>query len=198
MECLEIKKKPQDEEKEKKLIMIKKTRLIKQVEDKLEESMFASRWFMAPVYIVLSISLAIITLKVIQEFVHNIPAFYSMDIKSLLLFVLHIIDMALIGNLVLMILFAGYENFVSKIGAARESEDKPAWMGKVDFSGLKLKLVASIVAISGINLLEAFLDLANYSDRDLKWQVIIHLVFIVSGLLLAAMDYIASKTKNHY
>ena len=178
--------------------MIKKTGPIKQLEDKLEESMFASRWFMAPVYIVLSFSLAVITLKVIQEFVHNIPAFYSMDIKSLLLFVLHIIDMALIGNLVLMILFAGYENFVSKIGAARESEDKPAWMGKVDFSGLKLKLVASIVAISGINLLEAFLDLANYSDRDLKWQVIIHLVFIVSGLLLATMDYIASKTKNHF
>jgi len=198
LECLEIKKKPQDEEKEKKLIMIKKIGPIKQIEDKLEESMFASRWFMAPVYIVLSISLAVITLKVIQEFVYNIPAFYSMDIKSLLLFVLHIIDMALIGNLVLMITFAGYENFVSKIGAARESKDKPAWMGIVDGSGLKLKLVASIVAISGINLLEAFLDLANYSDRDLKWQVIIHLVFIVSGLLLAAMDYIASKTKNHY
>ena len=178
--------------------MTKKNRLLPYIEEKLEVSMFASRWFMAPVYIVLSFSLAVITLKVIQEFVNNIPAFYSMDIKSLLLFVLHIIDMALIGNLVLMILFAGYENFVSKIGAARESEDKPAWMGKVDFSGLKLKLVASIVAISGINLLEAFLDLANYSDRDLKWQVIIHLVFIVSGLILAAMDYIASKTKNHY
>ena len=63
--------------------MIKKTGLIKQVEEKLEESMFASRWFMAPVYIVLSISLAVITLKVIQEFVNNIPAFYSMDINSL-------------------------------------------------------------------------------------------------------------------
>ena len=96
--------------------MIKKIGPIKQIEDKLEESMFASRWFMAPVYIVLSISLAVITLKVIQEFVHNIPAFYSMDIKSLLLFVLHIIDMALIGNLVLMITFAGYENFVSVVG----------------------------------------------------------------------------------
>ena len=79
-------------------------------------------------------------LKVLQEFIHNIPLFVSMDFKSLLLFVLHMIDMALIGNLVLMILFAGYENFVSKIGAARESEDKPAWMGKVDFSGLKLKI----------------------------------------------------------
>ncbi len=176
----------------------KKNNFIKNIEEKLEISMFASRWFMAPVYVVLSLSLAIIMFKVIQEFIYNIPGFISMDNKSLLLFVLHIIDMALIGNLVLMILFAGYENFVSKIGAARDSEDKPAWMGKVDFSGLKLKLVSSIVAISGINLLEAFMSLELHSDRDIKWQVIIHLVFVVSGVLLALMDFIASKTKSKY
>ena len=176
----------------------KKNNFIKNIEEKLEISMFASRWFMAPVYVVLSLSLAIIMVKVVQEFIYNIPGFISMDNKSLLLFVLHIIDMALIGNLVLMILFAGYENFVSKIDAARGSEDKPAWMGKVDFSGLKLKLVASIVAISGINLLEAFMSLDLHSDRDIRWQVIIHLVFIVSGVLLALMDFIASKTKSKY
>ena len=94
--------------------MTKKNGLLPYVEEKLEVSMFASRWFMAPVYVVLSISLAVIMLKVIQEFVHNIPEFYAMDIRDLLLFVLHIIDMALIGNLVLMILFAGYENFSQK------------------------------------------------------------------------------------
>ena len=176
----------------------KKNSFLKIIEEKLEISMFASRWFMAPVYVVLSISLAVIMLKVVQEFISNIPAFFSMNIKDLLLFVLHIIDMALIGNLVLMILFAGYENFVSKIGAARNSEDKPDWMGKVDFSGLKLKLVASIVAISGINLLEAFMSLELHSDRDIRWQVIIHLVFVVSGVLLALMDFIASKTKSKY
>ena len=97
-----------------------------------------------------------------------------------------------------MILFAGYENFVSKIGAARQSEDKPSWMGKVDFSGLKLKLVGSIVAISGINLLEAFMNVENLNDRNLNYQIVIHLVFVVSGVLLALMDYIASKTKNRY
>jgi uncharacterized protein (TIGR00645 family) len=176
----------------------KKNNFIKNIEEKLEISMFASRWFMAPVYVVLSISLAVIMFKVVQEFTHNIPLFISMDNKTLLLFVLHIIDMALIGNLVLMILFAGYENFVSKIGAARDSEDKPDWMGKVDFSGLKLKLIASIVAISGINLLEAFMSLNLHSDRDIRWQIIIHLVFIVSGVMLALMDFIASKTKSKY
>ena len=176
----------------------KKNNFLGSIEEKLEISMFASRWFMAPVYVVLSLSLAIIMFKVVQEFIFNIPEFNSMDNKSLLLFVLHIIDMALIGNLVLMILFAGYENFVSKIGAAKESEDKPDWMGKVDFSGLKLKLVASIVAISGINLLEAFMSLDLHSDRDIRWQIIIHLVFIVSGVMLALMDFIASKTKSKY
>ena len=137
-------------------------------------------------------------LKVVQEFLHYIPLFIGLNIKDLLLFVLHILDLALIGNLVLMILFAGYENFVSKIGAARDSEDKPSWMGKVDFSGLKLKLVGSIVAISGINLLEAFMNIENLDDRNIKWQIAIHLVFVISGVLLALMDYIASKTKNKY
>ena len=176
--------------------MKKKGKFRENIENTLESSMFASRWFMAPVYVVLSLSLAVIMLKVVQEFIHNIPAFYAMDIRNLLLFVLHIIDMALIGNLVLMILFAGYENFVSKIGAAEGSEDKPSWMGKVDFSGLKLKLIGSIVAISGINLLEAFMSLKDHTDREIKWQILIHLVFVSSGVLLALMDYIASKTKS--
>ena len=174
----------------------KKSKFRENLENTLESSMFASRWFMAPVYVVLSLSLAVIMLKVVQEFTHNISAFYGMDIRNLLLFVLHIIDMALIGNLVLMILFAGYENFVSKIGAAEGSEDKPSWMGKVDFSGLKLKLIGSIVAISGINLLEAFMSLKDHTDREIKWQIIIHIVFVSSGVLLALMDYIASKTKS--
>ena len=176
----------------------KKSKFREHIENTLESSMFASRWFMAPVYVVLSLSLAVIMLKVVQEFMHNVPLMITMDIRNLLLFVLHIVDLALIGNLVLMILFAGYENFVSKIDAAKDSEDKPSWMGKVDFSGLKLKLISSIVAISGINLLEAFMSLKDHTDREVKWQIIIHLVFIASGVLLALMDWIASKTKPRY
>ena len=178
--------------------MNKRSKLRDNLENALESSMFASRWFMAPVYVVLSLSLAIIMLKVVQEFMHNVPLMITMDIRNLLLFVLHIVDLALIGNLVLMILFAGYENFVSKIEAAKDSEDKPSWMGKVDFSGLKLKLISSIVAISGINLLEAFMSLKDHTDREVKFQIIIHLVFIASGVFLALMDWIASKTKPRY
>ena len=166
------------------------------IEDLLERGMFASRWLMAPVYVALSLSLFFITIKVVQEFIHYIPLILTMDITQFLVFLLHIVDLALIGNLVLMIIFAGYENFVSKIGVAEGSEDKPSWMGKVDFSGLKLRLVASIVAISGINLLEVFMDISNKSDQEIKWMIIIHLVFVGSGVLLALMDFIAGKTKT--
>ena len=167
------------------------------LEKNLEKGLFASRWFIAPVYIILAISLGIITLKVIQEFIHVVPQMFSMSVREVMLFVLHVVDLALVGNLILMIIFAGYENFVSKISAAENSEDKPSWMGKVDFSDLKLKLIASIVAISGINLLEIFMDIESVPDREVQWMIIVHLVFIISGVLLAVMDFIASKTSKH-
>tara|TARA_B100001996_G_C18595953_1_gene567893 strand:- start:3 stop:563 length:561 start_codon:yes stop_codon:yes gene_type:complete len=182
----------------------KKTSLREKTENLVESGMFASRWLMAPIYIILCFSLAIITFKVLQHFALHIPEIGSMKLKQVLLFVLQIVDMALIGNLILMIIFAGYENFVSKIDVAKNSPDKPSWMGRVDFSGLKLKLVASIVAISGINLLEAFMSIGYknelgefiVSDREIQWMIIVHIIFIISGVLLALMDFIASKTIN--
>ena len=167
------------------------------LEHYLESLIFASRWLLAPIYLILCLSLLFITMKVIQDTIVYLPVILEQDVKGIMLFVLNIVDLILVGNLVLMIIFAGYENFVSKIESARQSEDKPSWMGKVDFSGMKLKLVASIVAISGINLLEAFLEPKSYSEDELMWMVILHVVFVISGVLLAFMDYIASKTQPH-
>ena len=166
------------------------------LEDFLERLIFASRWLLAPIYIVLCLSLLFITVKVIQETVNYFPVMLVQDVKGIMLFVLHIVDLVLVGNLVLMIIFAGYENFVSKIRIAEESEDRPTWMGTVDFSELKLKLVASIVTISGINLLAAFMDLSQISDREIFWMVVVHVVFILSGVLLALMDFVTSKSKS--
>ena len=166
------------------------------LEDFLERLIFASRWLLAPIYIVLCLSLLFITVKVIQETVNYLPVMLLQDVKGIMLFVLHIVDLVLVGNLVLMIIFAGYENFVSKILVAEESEDRPTWMGTVDFSELKLKLVASIVTISGINLLAAFMDLSQISDREIFWMVVVHLIFILSGVLLALMDFVTSKSKS--
>ena len=115
----------------------------------------------------------------------------------MMLFILHIIDLALVANLTLMIIFSGYENFVSRISIADGSEDKPDWMGTVDFSELKLKLVASIVAISGINLLETFMDIGKKSENEIFLMIIIHVVFVGSGVLLALMDLSLIHISEH-
>ena len=162
----------------------------------LERAMFSSRWALAPVYVALCLTLLVITYKVIALFIYEITHLSELTLNELLVFVLHIVDLALVGNLVLMVIFAGYENFVSKMHVADESEDKPSWMGTVDFSELKLKLVASIVTISGINLLSAFMDLSQVSDREIFWMVAVHVVFILSGVLLALMDLVTSKSKS--
>jgi uncharacterized protein (TIGR00645 family) len=167
------------------------------IENLLERAMFASRWVLAPIYIVLSLTLFLIMIKVVQEFIHETIHIFEMSINELLVFVLHIVDLALIGNLLLIVLFSGYENFVSKIDIAQQSKDKPSWMGKVDFSGLKLKLIASIVAISSIGLLEAFIDVGSKSQEEIYLMIYLHAAFILSGVFIALMDYIASKTDVH-
>ena len=166
------------------------------LENTIETGMFASRWLMAPIYVILCLSLALITFKVLQHFIVSLPLIVDMNLKEVLLFVLKIVDMALIGNLVLMIIFAGYENFVSRIDVARRSKDKPSWMGNVDFTDLKLKLVASVVLISGLGLLEAFFTISDFSDRELQFMIIVHIIFIISGVLLALMDFLAGPTNN--
>jgi len=120
------------------------------------------------------------------------PAVFTMSESAVILAILTLIDLSLAGNLLLMVIFAGYENFVSKIDTGGH-EDRPDWMGKVDFSGLKLKLIASIVAISGIQLLRTFMDVQNTSDRDLQWMLLIHITFVVSGVLLALMDKLVAS-----
>lgn len=168
------------------------------LESILERGLFASRWLMAPMYIGLVIALAALVVIFFQELFHVIPVLMAGDASAedAILLALALIDLSLAGNLVLIVIFSGYENFVSKIDTG-DDEDRPGWMGTVDFSGLKLKLVASIVAISAIALLKAFMELAegkDISDRQLAWLVGIHLVFVISGVLLAAMDWLAARS----
>ncbi len=162
------------------------------VETLLETVLFAGRWIMAPVYVGLLVILAAVAVKFVEEIVITIPEVLSMDERELVMFVLSLIDLALLGNLVLMVAFVGYENFVSKMHANDEHEDRPEWMSHVDFSGLKLKLLSSIVAISAIHLLRTFLNISELSKEDVAWQLAIHLGFVVSGLMLAWMDRLSS------
>jgi uncharacterized protein (TIGR00645 family) len=160
------------------------------IERLLERFLFASRWLLAPFYVGLVVALAMLLLKAMQELLHFVLHVVQASESDISLGVLTLVDLTLTGSLIIIVIFSGYENFVSRIDAA-EHEDWPEWMGKIDFTGLKLKLLSSIVAISAIQLLKAFMNVANISDRDLSWSVGIHLVFVVSGLLLALTDRIS-------
>jgi uncharacterized protein (TIGR00645 family) len=172
------------------------------LEHGLESILFASRWLMAPFYLLMVAALGMLLVKFAQETWHIITHTMAMTESEAVLAVLSLIDITLTGNLLLMVLFAGYENFVSKMDIG-EHKDRPDWMGKVDFAGLKLKLVASIVAISGINLLKHFMALepghmSSDKEHQLFWMVIIHLVFIASGVMLAFMDKIVASTPTRH
>ncbi len=154
----------------------------------LEILLFSGRWLLAPIYIGLLVILAAIAVKFIEEIILTIPQVLAMAERELVMFVLSLVDLALLGNLVLMVAFVGYENFVSKMHTTNDHEDRPEWMEHVDFSGLKLKLLSSIVAISAIHLLRTFLNVSEIPKEDVMWQLAIHVAFVVSGVLLAAMD----------
>jgi uncharacterized protein (TIGR00645 family) len=161
-----------------------------------ERFIFASRWLMAPFYVGLIAALVALVVVFVQDIVHEIMMLGSLGETEIIVWVLSLIDLSLAANLLIMVIFAGYENFVSKMDIG-DHPDRPSWMGKVDFSGMKLKLVASIVAISAIHLLRAFMEVETVDERSLRWKVIIHLVFVVSGVLLALMDWISQKAEEH-
>jgi uncharacterized protein (TIGR00645 family) len=164
----------------------------------LERGLFASRWLMAPFYVGLVVAILALLVVFVGELVHDLPRVFQMKPEDAILLALSLIDLSLAGNLLLIVTFSGYENFVSKFDL--EHDDRPDWMGTVDFSGLKMKLIASIVAISAIALLRAFMELEEGEHIDqtkLMWMAGIHLTFVVSGVLLALMDWIASKADKH-
>lgn len=174
--------------------------MLKKVEKLLESTIFTSRWLLAPFYIGLVFSILLLFVKFSQELWHMTTHVMSASEADVIVGILALVDMCLVGSLLLMIIFSGYEIFVSKIDVARH-EDRPDWMGKVDFSGLKLKVIGAIVAISAIDLLKSFMDIpGELTDADAKsllWKVIIHMAFVVSGVLFAVMDKVAGDTKKH-
>lgn len=162
----------------------------------IERALFASRWIMAPFYLGLAVALILLLVKFLQELFHTVPNVFAMSEAQLVLSILSLIDLSLAGNLLLLVIFSGYENFVSKIDNAGH-KDRPEWMGKIDYSGMKLKLVASIVAISAIQLLRAFMNIENRDNIELAWLVGIHLTFVISGVLLAWMDRLTESAHGH-
>lgn len=163
------------------------------IERGTEAFLFWSRWLMLPFYLGLVAALCTLLVVFIRDVVIEAPALLmSQGETAVVVWVLTLIDLSLAGNLLLMVIFSGYENFVSRMDVD-DHPDRPKWMGKIDFSGMKLKLIASIVAISAIQLLKAFMAIKDYSKNDIMWLVIIHLTFVASGVLLALMDWIGER-----
>ena len=168
--------------------------MFKSFEKFMENLMFASRWLLAPFYFGLIISLFFLFIVFLKEIFHYI-AHFSTNETELILFILTLIDLSFAGNLLIIVIFSGYENFVSKINI-KNHEDKPEWMGTVDFGGLKLKLISSIVAISGIHLLKIFFGLENYTQSQVLLFIAVHFTFVLSGVLLAYMDSLIACGKK--
>lgn len=156
----------------------------------IEKLLFASRWILAPVYLGMSIGLIALGIKFFEEAWHVMAHVFSMPESELVLTLLAMIDLVLVGSLIVMVMFSGYENFVSRIDIDGEG-DKLGWLGKLDAGTLKLKVAASIVAISSIHLLRAFMNAPEISNDKLMWYVIIHLTFVISALLMGVLDKLA-------
>jgi uncharacterized protein (TIGR00645 family) len=165
---------------------------MKRLEHILEGLIFNSRWLLAPFYVGLVLALALLMIKFVKEFFHFVPLVFNADGGEVIIGVLTLIDVVMIANLLIIIVFAGYENFVSRIDTD-DHVDRPSWMGHVGFSDLKMKLIGSIVAISGIELLKAFMHVEALTNEQLAWKVGIHTTFVVTGLLFAIGDKIGSS-----
>ena len=181
---------------------------MQKLQDIVEKMLFCSRWVLAPMYLGLVLALLVLITKFALMFMHTFdPKIFGDPNPAKLVFaILELVDITLVANLVLIIIFSGYENFVSKIDVAEGHKDRPSWMGTIDYSGLKLKIIGSVVAISSIHLLGAFIGLGEKNPDGtliptdhaiLGWKAGLHLTFVVSGVLFAIMEKISHSTPSH-
>src|SRR5688572_10960288 len=157
------------------------------LERTIEKSLFASRWLLAPLYLGLSLTLLALGIKFFQEIIHVFTHLVEFTEADLVLTILSLVDMTLVASLIIMVMLSGYENFVSKLDVDT-GNDRLSWLGKLDSGTLKLKVAASIVAISSIHLLGVFMEVEHTEDNKIMWYVILHLTFVVSAVLLGVLD----------
>ncbi|GAA4501514.1 TIGR00645 family protein [Pseudaeromonas paramecii] len=160
----------------------------------IERLMYSSRWLMAPIYLGLSLILVALGIKFFQELFHILPNILTTMEVDLILTTLSLIDISLVGGLIVMVMFSGYENFVSRLDVD-ENEEKLGWLGKLDAGSLKNKVAASIVAISSIHLLKVFMNTENIPNDKIKWYLLIHITFVLSAF---AMGYLDKLTRDKH
>ena len=167
------------------------------LEHLLERLIYASRWLLAPIYLGMSLALAALGLKFFQELLHMLPAIFTLSEEDVILTILSLIDMVLVGSLVVMVMISGYENSVSRLELHEETE-KLNWLGKLDSSSLKVKVAASIVAISSIHLLRVFMNAPNIPNEKMLWYILLHLTFVFSAAAVVFIDRFNKHGKSDH
>lgn len=160
----------------------------------VEQLLYRSRWILAPIYLGLSLALIALGIKFFQEVIHLIAHIITLKEADMVLVVLSLIDMAMVGGLIVMVMMSGYENFVSTLDVD-EGEEKLSWLGKMDSSSLKAKIAASIVAISSIHLLKVFMNTENINNDKILWFVILHITFVLSAFAMGLLDILAARAR---
>lgn len=169
---------------------------MRRFEHAVETLIFASRWLLAPFFVGLIVAVLALLVKFCKELFSLLAGLLTASANESLISILTLVDTALIASLLLIIVLSGYENFVSKLNVGEGHADRPAWMGKVGFADLKLKLMGAIVAISAVELLKAFIAIDQHTNAQLGWKLGIHFTFVVSGVLFAATDKISEGKSN--
>ncbi len=169
------------------------------MEKVIEKLMYRSRWLLAPIYLGLSIAVLALCIKFFQEAIYMLLHTHELSEAKLILKVLTLIDLAMVGGLLVMVMMSGYENFVSQLDIDEEDE-RLTWLGKMDSSSLKAKIAASIVAISSIHLLKVFMGVNSYTDdvqmKQIMWYVLLHLTFVGSAFAMGYLDVLGRKTES--
>jgi uncharacterized protein (TIGR00645 family) len=169
------------------------------IERAVERLFFASRWLLAPIYLGLAVALVVLGIQFFEELFHAFHQVLATGDEAvaeadIVLTLLALVDLALVAGLIVMVMFSGYENFVSKLETG--GGEKLEWLGKLDAGSLKLKVAASIVAISSIHLLRKFMEVSSTDNDKLLWYVVIHMTFVFSALLMGVLDYVTGATKR--
>jgi uncharacterized protein (TIGR00645 family) len=168
----------------------------KRLESIFEQIIFGSRWLQAPLYIGLIVGGILYAYKFIVELVHLCLTIDEITESALMLGVLTLVDITMVANLLIMVIIGGYSTFVSRIDIDKH-EDKPEWLQKVDAGTLKVKLAGSLVGVSGIHLLQTFINIKNQDTSHVMWQVIIHVVFLFSSIMLAYSEKLLHEKHSH-
>lgn len=166
------------------------------IEEKVESLIFASRWIQAPLYLGLIVASVLYAYKFLVELIHLVLSVNTLSEEALMLGVLTLVDIVMVGNLLVMVVIGGYATFVSHMAMVDEHKDRPDWLDHIDAGTLKIKMAGALVGISGIHLLKAFIKIAEKPTEQVMWQVIIHVVFLFSAIMLAWTEKVMHAYKH--